>query len=392
MSVRLLPLRALRFRAGQSILLGLLSIGAIAACAVGPMYERAVEQAAVQSSLQTAPTAERGVRIDAANTRQALSYLPRGKARRLFGAPVQGVESALQFPDWHNAFENPLVGRAVNRTDFCQHVTIVSGHCAIGPSDMIMSRTAAKALKFSVGDSVPLIARGGSGAYRAGPMTITGLYDVTNPDDDYWFGRTYETDAGLVHIPHGDLPDILQADAVFISAAGVAAFETAYQSQRGGGPAPFAGAIDLPVATDRITIDDVSTLRAAVADIQRRIATAHVVGDPARGHLSTDIPALLDRADKGRSQTRAIIPTLAAQLAIVVLVLLGLVIAVGVDQRRPELALARLRGRSRGSASRFFIGEIVALVALTFIPGLALAWLVCELLCRTALPGLVHPE
>ena len=194
-----------------------------------------------------------------------------------------------------------------------------------------------------------------------------------------------------MHIPHGDLPDIPQADAVFISVAGVAAFEKAYQSQRGGGPAPFAGAIDLPVATDRITVDDVSTLRAAVADIQRRIATAHVVGDQPVGIC----PPTSRRCSIGPTRdaaTRAIIPTLAAQLAIVVLVLLGLVIAVGVDQRWPELARWPAGGRSRGSASRFFIGEIVALVALTFIPGLALAWLVCELLCRTALPGSVHPE
>jgi hypothetical protein len=104
--VSALPLRALRFRAGQSILLASL-YRCDRACAVGPSYERAVEQAAVQSSLQTAPTAERGVRIDAANTQEALSYLPRGKAS-IVRRPGAGRRVGVAVPDWHNAFENPL--------------------------------------------------------------------------------------------------------------------------------------------------------------------------------------------------------------------------------------------------------------------------------------------
>lgn len=100
MSGLVLAFRALRFRATQSILLALLAVGAVAACAVGPMYERAVEQAAFQSGLRSAPQQDRGVSIAARSPQEALSYLPAGAAARLFDAPVSSQQVSLVFPVW----------------------------------------------------------------------------------------------------------------------------------------------------------------------------------------------------------------------------------------------------------------------------------------------------
>nr|MDQ2839063.1 hypothetical protein [Actinomycetota bacterium] len=76
MSARWLALQALRYRFGQSVVLGLLSITAVAACAAGPMYERAVEQAAVRSQLAHVGTADRGVTIQGSSAAETQSYLP----------------------------------------------------------------------------------------------------------------------------------------------------------------------------------------------------------------------------------------------------------------------------------------------------------------------------
>ena len=100
----------------------------------------------------------------------------------------------------------------------------------------------------------------------------------------------------------------------------------------------------------------------AVHAVQARIDAAHPDGDPARGRLVSELVPLLERAAAGRRQSRLIIPSLAVQLALVVLVVLALVLAVGVEQRWPELALARLRGQSRQRTARLYIGEIAVVV------------------------------
>ena len=117
------------------------------------------------------------------------------------------------------------------------------------------------------------------------------------------------------------------------------------------------------------------------------MAAAHPDGDPKRGRVTSKLAELLRTADTGRRQTRVIIPTLAVQLALVVLVVLGLVLAVGLDQRRAEIGLARLRGQSRQAAARLFLAEIAALVLAAVLPGFLLAWLGCALLARWWLPA-----
>jgi hypothetical protein len=62
------------------------------------------------------------------------------------------------------------------------------------------------------------------------------------------------------------------------------------------------------------------------------------------------------------------------------------------EQRRPELALARLRGGTRAGASRFFVREIGLLVAGGLVLGVSVAWLVAELACRHWLVRGVQPE
>lgn len=71
----------------------------------------------------------------------------------------------------------------MNRTDACAHLTIVSGHCASGPTEIVMADETIREFALHVGDSVPASAIGGTGQYRLGALTIAGAYRVSRPDD-----------------------------------------------------------------------------------------------------------------------------------------------------------------------------------------------------------------
>jgi len=383
-----LGLRSLRHRAGQSVLVALLSMTAIAACAAGPMYERAVEQAAIRSQLSHTGTAERGITITAASAGEVRSYLPAGAERALFATPVLGFETAVSVTAPRSSFDAIAAGR----DDVCGRLRITAGRCPAAGLEVLVSSSSARALHVGVGDRLQLTGRGGSAAYPIGAARVSGLYEPFDPATDYWFDRAYSTAAGVVREPRGDIPDLLHSDALLLSPAGISAFEAARRSSTAGSSTPFSYFADLPVPAGRIGIDTSRRLLQAIDAITARIDAAHPPGDPNRGSVRSRLASFLEQADAGRRQSRVIIPTLAVQLALVVLVVLGLVVAVGVDQRRPELALARLRGQSKRAAAGPYLGEIAVLVIATLLPGLGLAWLGCWLLSRWWLPAGVNLE
>lgn len=384
-----LGLRSLRHRAGQSILVGLLSMTAIAACAAGPMYQRAVEQAAIRSQLSHTGPADRGVTVAASSPAEVRSYLPAGAQRELFATPVAGFESDVSVSGPRSRFEAVAAGR----DDVCAQLRLTEGRCPVTGLEVLVSSSSARALKVGVGDRLRLTARGGSAAYSLGAVRVAGLYQPFDPATDYWFDRAYSSPTGVVREPQGDaVPDLLHSDALLLSPAGVAAFEAARRSATAGSGTQFRHFTDLPVRPGAIDVEDSRRLLQAVDAITARIDAAHSPGDPNRGSVRSRLVSLLEQADAGRSQSRVIIPTLAVQLALVVLVVLGLVVSVGVDQRRSELALARLRGQSKRAAAGPYLGEIAALVGATLAPGLLLAWLGCWLLSRWWLPAGIEPE
>lgn len=388
MSARWLALHALRYRLGQSVVLGLLSMIAIAACAAGPLYERAVEQAAVRSQLSHAGTADRGVTVQASSDGEAMSYLPVGSQRALFGKPVLGIETDVSVTAGATAF----LAVAAGRDDLCQHLRITLGSCPTAGAQVLLSTSSARAFRLSVGSVLTITGHGGSGAYPIGRVRIVGLYQPFDAGNDYWFDRAYSSTAGIVHQLNGDAPDILHSDALLTGVGGIQSFEAARAASNVGSSSPFRYQVDLPVPASRIGVEQSQRLVQALDGIQERIDAAHPQGDPLRGQLTSRLGSLLSQAEAGRRQSRVIIPTLAVQLALVVLVVLGLVLAVGIDQRRPELALARLRGQSRAVAARLYITEIAGIIAAAIVPGLVLAWLGCQLLCRWWLPDGVGPE
>ena len=77
--------------------------------------------------------------------------------------------------------------------------------------------------------------------------------------------------------------------------------------------------------------------------------------------VETALPALAEQVQDGRAQGRVTAVVLVAQLLVLVAVVLWMVLAAATDDRRPEIALARLRGRGRGGAARFLLAELLPL-------------------------------
>ena len=172
------------YRRGQTSLLFGLSLLVIIACAAGPFYERAVEDATVRSTLSAAPLVDRGVSLDLAYGARLSTLLPTGKAAALFDAPITGtdVPSATTVGGKH------YQARLSSRVDDCAHLHLVAGHCPSGANQVLMSAASARVLKLAVGQSLVLDLPDPN---KPVPNLITGLYAPFSTDDTYWFGRSY---------------------------------------------------------------------------------------------------------------------------------------------------------------------------------------------------------
>jgi putative ABC transport system permease protein len=365
---------ALHHRSGQALALFVLSLLGIAACAFGPLYERAVESAQLKTTLANTPIFSRGLtgRTTPAGA-SADMFARAANIRGFYGAPVASDRLAVTYVE----HDTKLAGDIVSRTDQCSHLSVTGGRCPTSAFEVMASTSSAKALGLHVGSRVLVTADPGHGIkpahYR---VTIVGLYGSYDPHDDYWFDHGYFTSAGVQLVQVGldsyYIPDALLAGDGF----GATVAESL----------PVSTRLEAPLKADRVGLDDMSALRTGVA------ALTETGADAAAIQVSSNLGSVFDQVESGRRAARSVIPAFAAELALLLLVVIGIVVVAGADQRRPEFALARLRGSGTARAARRFCAELGVPVALSVIPGLFVAWLTCAAASRWWLPGVVHPE
>ena len=127
--------------------------------------------------------------------------------------------------------------------------------------------------------------------------------------------------------------------------------------------------LDIGLRPERLDLDEMAEVRAATAEIDAR---AETVGAAA----TSKIGPLFDSTTVQRDQARSVIPLLAVQLAVLGIVVLAFVCAAATEQRRPEIALARLRGHGTFGAALLLLRELGVLVLVGSVLGAALGWLV----------------
>lgn len=363
---------ALRHRRGQVIALALVS-ALVATCAVfAPVFARSVDQALLRVSVEQAGPVVAATAISQGRTSETRTVLPAAitalvpeELAEVSATPIEVMRHATTIVPQEGKKPSPVVLRS--RSAACEHLEI-EGRCPSAPGEIIVSAADAKAWGWAPGRTFE-ISQSKYTRFEPDPppveLTVVGVYTVVD-DPGYWLGDRPDGKSG---VPQQDL-DLVP---------GVDDFITAEQTFADVLPRAVAVVV-LPLDTTSATLESLPRAAAAAADLQ----TEHP-------ELRVDESAqqLVDSIETGRAQTAVIVPFVMVQLALLSVLVLFLVAQAAVDQRRHDVALARLRGRSRTGARRLLLAELTVPVLLGLPVGVAAA-LVLTLLVRGLMlpPGL----
>lgn len=362
---------ALRHRRGQVIALALVS-ALVATCAVfAPVFARSIDQALLRVHVTEADPATSATTLTRPRTSTTPQLMPQSVVdlvpadlARVSQEPISGLRYATDVVPRQGKRASPVVLRT--RTDLCGHVE-VTGRCPDAAGEVLVSAADATTWGWRAGTT---LAAPQAKYSRFDPdlpdveLTVVGTYTAPQEDPAYWLSDRPDGKSG---VPQPDLDNLPGVDDIFTDEETFAeALPTA------------AVTVDLPLDPATATLDSLP-LAAASVD---RLAKDHeeVTIDDSAGEL-------VDGIATGRSQTAVIVPFVMVQLALLSVLVLFLVAQAAVDQRRHDVALARLRGRSRSGARRLLLTELGVPVLLGLPIGCAAALGLAVLVRRAMLPA-----
>jgi hypothetical protein len=365
---------AIRYRRAQALVLVLLS-ALIATCAAfAPLYQRALEQAQLRHAVGAASPADTALAVRAGRTpanpdfgTAALRQNVPGSVARLYGAGAGQLTEQVQLQPRAGLKPSPLTILA--RDGVCEHVRVTTGACPARAGEVMVSAKDLAAWNWPLGQTfeVGIPGGGSSDQPRTTTLKVTGAYEPV-PDPAYWMREQLDGKSGtFVTVGTEQVPaidDFVTAEATFTRDWGTA-----------------QGTYTMPLNRDLFTLGNLDEISQILA--QRASASGGVPG----ALVETQLPTLIDGLRVGQSRLQVIVPLLMAQLGLLAVAILLLVAQAAVEQRRPEVALARLRGRSREGAGRLVMGELALTVAIGLPVGFLLALLLTSLVRWFLLPS-----
>ncbi|MFD7157841.1 FtsX-like permease family protein [Kribbella sp. NPDC059898] len=342
--------RALQYRWAQALVLTGVSL-LIGTCAVfGPWFARAVEQTVMTETLDgqrlpaswlivsrsavATPGWKTSTTSDAQVTPEQLDTLLPTDLRSHFTPPVHGlyVDSSWRA----TAADDPITMRLRWGDGYCAQLTVVEGACPKAANEVIASVADKSLWDINVGQT---LAAATSGSYPAQPVKVVGFYRPNEARGDYWFGD-YPT--GHSRKPAGDEPG--WSDEMFTERTTLT------------GNANFAAKAtsDLRPLPGVNRLDDLDRLQNATRTVNGN-AQEQLGG---LAEVTSSLASLIDQIQAERQQATTIIPLVMVQVALFAVVVLALALAAVVDQRRPEIALSRLRGSSARRTHRVLAIEL----------------------------------
>jgi len=335
---------AVRYRPAQAVGLVLLS-ALITGCAVfAPLYQRALDQAllidglardgVVATAVVLSSTAEADAPPDPRSVRQLVP--------EVLGSLYDGGSEM-----WSGRVRYNGVGGAGSKVfvrgpqDVCRGLVILDGVCPTLPYQILVSAAELKIQGWSLGTQLtpvedqPTVASPGP---LPSPFTVVGVYQQA-ADPGHWVNLVLAGRAGTSQIGASSAPlldDWVTPAATFGSGWKADYLQVAYL-------------LDRP----KLRLDRLDGIPPAVDALRAQARTAH----PAVS-VNSGIEELVSTVVEGQRQAHVIVPLLMGQLTILALVVLALVVSAGVEQRRPELALAGLRGREPIRATAMLLGEL----------------------------------
>jgi FtsX-like permease family protein len=227
-----------------------------------------------------------------------------------------------------------------------EHATMVDGawpDSGAEPLQAAISTGAAADLGLAVGDELSLTSRAGED--RVVEVRIVGVWRPNDPTEGYWLGDALELTGiseGTSFTVHGPLV-ITGADLVDRVATG-----------------------DLEVSWrtfpdfDNLALENVRWLRSDTTALERRIRAE--LGESAFFSVATNLPQVLQGADRSLLVSRSGVLLLTIQFVILAAYALVLVAGLLVDQRRIETSMLRSRGASSGHVAWMALLEGMVLV------------------------------
>jgi hypothetical protein len=335
-----------------------------------PLYDRAMQQALTQVAVDGASVTTSGVQLSA-ETESTTNVVP----------PPEFL--AAHLPERYRAdFAPPLLGLTANsdmlpsrgsdpigdlswRSEQCAHLTFSDGRCPESAGEIAVSAADARIFDLGIGKtpSVP-------GASHRMQLTVVGIYG--QKPGDYWFARVLTGRSG---VSSQDQPGRVQHD-VWITPRET--FATA-----GRGVSPRSSWAGFQIDPDRVGVDEMLALGPAITALD---TTPTPLGSADIG-VTSGLPDLAAQIQDQIDQSRVTVPLLMAQLALLAVVVLWLVLLAVTEQRRPEVALAQLRGRGRRGARRLLLAELLPLTVVGVLPGIALALVASWVARMSFLPG-----
>lgn len=355
--------KAIRYRRAQALVIAALA-ALITACAVfAPLYDRALQQALVATRLAQQPPEISGLNVTSSALPPDQEALPTDRLAALVPADIRRyarppVPSTVVNLAARSSSSIPTVGSAIWREGMCTHVSFASGDCPTGAGTIAVSTADAKLYGWQVGSRLTATETGvvplgsyderfpapGQMAPPQATFTVAGIYRFT-PGGDYWYGKTLTGRSGVLD-PDSKKPqfDDWLMDQKTIQSTWVVP----------------TNEVDFPLDKGKVGIDQLLLLGPAM---ERFVEQPLPIPEVSSTSLPTvraysGLPAITTEVAHGRDQARVIVPLLMTQLALLAIVVLWLVLGAATEQRRPEVALARLRGFGEGGARRRLLLEL----------------------------------
>ncbi|CAI9413445.1 FtsX-like permease family protein [Nocardioides sp. T2.26MG-1] len=366
MSVRYRPFQALALAALAAL---------VTACAVfAPLYDRAMQQALTDITVERADPDSVALQVSTGSDSlfsnakpENLVALVSPAMRDSYLDPVLGYRATAEvLPGQPN---DPL-GDLVWRDGECDHVAFVRGDCPAAPGDIAVSTADADNFGLRVGRRLTIRPASGDVGSR---LRVTGIYEGAQ-GDDYWLGLALTGRSGLAD------PGLLSQVQHDVWLTDRSTFE--------GSRVPVmpeqAATVGLPLDATALGVDDLMSLASGIEELA---AAGTAPTAPFTVEVHSGLPDIAADVRDQTDQSRVTVPLLMAQLGLLALVVLWLTLLAVTEQRRPEVALARLRGRGRRGARSLLAGELLPVALGGVLPGVTIA-LVGTALARTvALPG-----
>lgn len=358
----------------------------VTGCAIlTPLYQRALDQASVAVELDRAPAGATALRLTsigilsnyysgegaavAALTPEQLDDRVPASLRRSFSAAVAArfVRVAIPAGQPHSS-DGPLVWRE----GVCDHLAFTAGRCPSGAGEIAVSTADAANFGWAPGARV--------GVHEIQPqeivtpaiakvLTVSGIYST--PEGRYWEGWPLTGSSGSK--PAGEA---VQHDTWITDEA---AFTNAPLWRNP------SSQVDMHLDRTVTGIDELLRLGPALTAFAR--SQARGAAAPAVVVVRTGLPSLADTVRQGHDQSRVTVPALMVPLGILGVVVLWMALGTAAEQRRPEVAVARLRGRGVRGAQAHLVQELLTVVLAGVPIGALVAVGLSWLARRSLLPG-----